>query len=534
MTPRHDEHQAAETALRARIRELEQLLREAREDESEARYRDLFERSADAILIIEGDRFIDCNDATVAMLRYGSRADLLQTHPSELSPPEQPDGRSSFEKANEMMEAAFARGSHRFEWMHQRADGEIFPVEVLLTAVPRGGRQILHVVWRDITERKRLEEELRQAQKMEAVGKLAGGIAHDFNNLLMAIGGNAEMLAADLPRGSEAAEHAGEIRRGCERAAALVEQLLAFSRKSLRRPRVVDLNGVLRGLDRLLTRLLGEDIEIVTRLADAPLPVLADPHQLEQVIVNLATNARDAMQKGGVLTFATSAERTEPAAGATAPRGRCAVLTVADTGVGIAPEHLHRVFEPFFTTKEQGAGTGLGLSTVYGIVKQSGGDVSVRSSLDRGSVFRVALPLSAEAAEEAQSEPAPEAAAGSETILLVEDEPTLMRLVAKVLTGRGYRVHTAADGRRALDLVHGGRLACDLLLTDVVMPRMGGPELAGVLKREQPGLKVLFMSGYTDSVLLQRGLVEGEVDLVAKPFSPAELLAKVREVLERD
>ena len=489
------------------------------------RYRDVFALTADAVLIIDGDRFIDCNDATVKMLHCASRHEVLQTHPSELSPEYQPDGRRSYDKANEMMQLAFARGSHRFEWAHRRADGEVFPVEVLLTAVPRGDRHILHVVWRDITDRKRLEEELRQAQKMEAVGKLAGGIAHDFNNLLMAIGGNAELLEQELRARPDLAEYVGEIRRAGARAAALVEQLLAFSRKSLRQPRVVDLNLILGGLDRMLTRLLGEDIRIESRLAPVPLPVLVDPHQMEQVVLNLATNARDAMRGGGTLSFATSMED--------APGGGRAVLTVSDTGEGIAPADLHRVFDPFFTTKEQGRGTGLGLSTVYGIVQQSGGEVTVASAPGQGAVFRVHLPLSRAEADEPEPLPAAGDTGGSETILLVEDEATLIHLVAKVLRNGGYSVHTAGDGREALDLVAASGLHCDLLVTDVVMPRMGGPELAVSLRRQRPDLPVLYISGYTDSVLLQRGLVEGEVDLVPKPFSPSELLTKVRELLDR-
>ncbi len=523
MTSPHPDPPADLEDLRARVRELEARL--AAEADT-ARYRDVFTLTADAVLIIDGDRFIDCNDATVAMLRCHSRAEVLQTHPSELSPEFQPDGRRSFDKANEMMGLAFGRGSHRFEWAHRRADGEIFPVEVLLTAVRRGDRSILHVVWRDITDRKRLEEELRQAQKMEAVGKLAGGIAHDFNNLLMAIGGNAELLEQELRARPDLAEYVGEIRRAGARAAALVEQLLAFSRKSLRQPRVVDLNQILSGLDRMLSRLLGEDIRIESRLAPLPLPVLVDPHQMEQVVLNLATNARDAMRSGGTLSFTTSVD-------AATDGGGWAVLSVRDTGEGIAPTDLHRVFDPFFTTKEQGRGTGLGLSTVYGIVQQSGGEITVDSTRGQGSVFRMRLPLSQEAAGEPEPLPTAGDTGGSESILLVEDEATLIHLVAKVLRNRGYAVHTAGDGQEALDLVAASGLHCDLLVTDVVMPRMGGPELAACLRRGRPDLRVLYISGYTDSVLLQRGLVEGEVDLVPKPFSPAELLTKVRELLDR-
>ena len=268
-------------------------------------YRELFERSADAILIIEGETFIDCNDATVKMLRYSRKEDVLKTHPSELSPPFQPDGRPSFEKANEMIAIAFERGSHRFEWDHKRADGEVFPVEVLLTAVQERGRRVLHVVWRDITERKELEEKLRQAQKMEAIGKLAGGIAHDFNNLLVALLGHSQLLA-DLLRGQEqAGEHLHEIRRAGERAADLVRQLLAFGRKQELRPAALDLNHLVLDLRKLLERLIGEDVRLETSTAEGTVAVRADRGQLEQVLLNLAANARDAMPDGGALTIET-------------------------------------------------------------------------------------------------------------------------------------------------------------------------------------------------------------------------------------
>ncbi|MBU2499827.1 response regulator [bacterium] len=525
---------SVEERLRARIGELESAL--ARAHEGDTRYRDLFEASADAILVIDGDRFVDCNPATVDMLRYGSKEELLQTHPSELSPEFQADGRRSFEKANEMMRIALERGSHRFEWLHRRADGEVFPVEVLLTAVPYGNRTMLHTVWRDITGRKQLEDELRQAQKLEAVAKLAGGIAHDFNNLLMAISGNAELLQVDCEAGTENAEIIAEILHASERAAALIEQLLAYSRKQILQPRVLDLAGVFKGLNQMLGRLLGEDVAIILHLGAERLPVLVDPSQMEQVVMNLATNARDAMPDGGTLVFTTGRlevrdEDPHPLLGP----GRYAVLGVQDTGTGIPPENLRRIFDPFFTTKEMGRGTGLGLSTVYGIIKQSGGEVTVESRQGEGTEFKIFLPL-----HESEEGPAPEPDAappadlqGRETILLVEDEPTLLRLVEKVLVGKGYTVHTAANGRAALEAVEQEGLEFDLLVTDVIMPELGGPELAACLTALRPGLQVLYISGYTDSVLLQRGLVAGEVDFVAKPFGPKEFLSKVREILDR-
>ena len=287
-------------------------------------YRELFERSADAILIIEGETFVDCNDATVEMLRYRSREQMLQTHPSELSPSHQPDGRKSFEKANEMIAIAFDRGSHRFEWNHVRADGELFPVEVLLTTVAEPGRRTLHVVWRDITDRKRLEEELRHAQKMEAIGKLTGGIAHDFNNLLVAVLGHSDLLEPLLEGLPEAQEHVAGIRYAGESAAGLVRQLLAFGRKQRLSSVPFDLNELVRATGTLLQRVIGEQIVLVTSLDDEPVPTKADRGQLEQVLLNLAANGRDAMLDGGELRIETGcvrqhSRRTE--SGVDVPRG---------------------------------------------------------------------------------------------------------------------------------------------------------------------------------------------------------------------
>ncbi len=504
----------------------------------DTRYRDLFEASADAILLIKGDTFIDCNMATVKMLRYASKEELLQTHPSQLSPEYQADGRFSFDKANEMMRLAVKNGNHRFEWLHKRADGEIFPVEVLLTAVPEDGEIVLHTVWRDITDRKLLEDELRQAQKMEAVGKLAGGIAHDFNNLLMAIIGNTEMLKDLNEPDTEDYPFIAEIMRASLRAANLIEQLLAYSRKQILQPSVVDLGVVMREFGQILGRLLGEDIKLVLQLEPGPQNVLIDRGQLEQVIMNLANNARDAMPGGGVLTFSTSLlhvglERQHDAQ--RVPPGNYVVLTVNDTGVGIQPGHLENIFDPFFTTKVVGKGTGLGLSTVYGIIKQSNGEIEVTSEEGLGTTFKIYLPLHENTVTSFSPEgkPVPIVKKGNESILLVEDETAILGLLEKVLSNQGYRVHTASNGLEALALVESKDISFDLLLTDVVMPEVSGTELANRLLADLQDLKVIYISGYTNSVLLRRGLLEGDVDLVQKPFRPQEILDKVREVLDR-
>ncbi len=490
-------------------------------------YRELFERSADAILVIDGDRFVECNDATVRMLRYQDKAELLRAHPSELSPPLQPDGRSSYEKANEMMATAFERGSHRFEWDHVRADGEIFPVEVLLTAVERDGKRMLHVVWRDITERKRLEEELRQAQRMEAVGRLAGGIAHDFNNVLVTVLLNAGILVEELADRPELQERVREIRGAGDRAAALVRQLLTFSRKRALRPRVFDFGAVLGDLWTLLRRLIGEHIRLETSIPDEPVPILADPGQIEQVVVNLAANARDAMPHGGDL-------RIELAA-ATAPDGSgpAAVLTVTDTGVGMDEATRKLVFDPFFTTKEVGRGTGLGLSTVYEIVTRSGGTVDIDSRPGAGTTVRVHLPLAPHTA--AVREPAAHehpAMGGTETILVVEDEDAVSDVMLEVLRGRGYSTIRARDGLEALERWRERSAAIELVVADVVMRRMGGAELLEHLRREGFGGPVLFVSGYTNQSLLPLSSLGEEVDLLDKPFTAAQLVARVRRALD--
>ena len=498
-------------------------------------YREFFERSADAILIIEGGTFVDCNRAAVAMLRYQSREEFLQTHPSELSPEMQPDGRPSFVKANEMIAEAKEKGSHRFEWIHLRADGEAFPVEVLLTPMPDDGRDRLHVVWRDITGRKQLENELRQAQKMEALGRLTGGIAHDFNNLLVAILGYAELLQIELPAESSAWDHVEQIRKAGDRAAALVAQLLAFSRKQIVQPRTVEIGALLSDMTRLLEPMLGEHIRLSITCHDQPLYVVADPGQFEQVIVNLATNARDAILDQGTLNITVRRGIAPAGSAADAPGLPHALLEVADSGAGIPRHLLARIFEPFFTTKDPGKGTGLGLSTVHGIVQQSGGGITVTSSEGAGATFRICLPLTDVPPEEDTTPWSPQAARPrpSETVLLVEDDTAVARLMAATLTRAGYRLHIAANGEQALALVASQQLRPDLLLTDVIMPEMGGPELARELQRQQPDLKVLFASGYTGDELVARGTLEEGVELIQKPFPPSRLLKRIRELFDR-
>ena len=498
-------------------------------------YRELFERSADAILIIEGEMFIDCNQAAVEMLRCADREEVLRTHPSELSPPRQPDGRESFEKANAMIAVAFERGSHRFEWMHRRADGEVFPVEVLLTAVQEAERRVLHVVWRDITERTLLEEQLRHTQKLEALGKLTGGIAHDFNNLLVAILGHAELLGLELERQPKARAHAETILRTGRKAAELVRQLLAFGRKQQLLPRVLDLSALIDDLRGLLEPLVGASVHLDVRHVDADVRVKADRGQLEQVVLNLASNARDAMPGGGRLTLEVGRVWSDEVLGHDGqplPAGEYARLVVSDTGAGMDAETQGRALDPFFTTKQTGKGTGLGLSTAYGIVRQSGGTLRIASSPGQGTTIRVLLPLCGHAPEVPRHVREPRSQGGHETILVAEDEPEVAELVQELLRSAGYRVLAAGDGAAALDLYVATEEPIHLVLTDVIMPRMSGPELIGALLERGERPPALFMSGYTNDALTELYESYQNVRLVEKPFASRELLRRVREALD--
>jgi len=388
----------------------------------------------------------------------------------------------------------------------------------------------------DVTERRRLEDQLRQAQKMEAIGRLAGGVAHDFNNLLTAILGSADLLLDTLPPGEEAREEAGEIRAAGERAADLTRQLLAFSRQQVLEPRVLDVNTVLTGMEGLLRRLVGEDVDLRI-VTGVPLGATrADRTQLEQVLLNLAVNARDAMPEGGKLTLETADVDFEPATlrrHSGVEPGRYVMIAVTDTGAGMDAATRERIFEPFFTTKAQGKGTGLGLATVYGIVRQSGGFIWVYSEPGQGSTFKVYLPrvdAPVEAAEPPRRAPA---RLGTETVLLVEDETVVRTLARKVLTANGYTVLPAAGGREALALVAGHAGPINLLLTDVVMPEMSGRQLAEELRARFPALPVLYMSGYSDEAVVRHGVVDVGSSYIQKPFTPDSLARKVRGVLDQ-
>jgi signal transduction histidine kinase len=390
----------------------------------------------------------------------------------------------------------------------------------------------------DITAEKVAEEQLRDAQKMEAIGRLAGGVAHDFNNLLTVIAGYSDLVLNEMKEQDRFRTELEEIYKASERASALTRQLLAFSRRQRLEPQVLDLNSVVIDMDRLLRRLIGADIDLVMKVNSGIGSVLADPGQIEQIIMNLAVNARDAMPGGGKLTIQTDNVELDDEyvrLHADARPGAHVMLAVSDTGTGMEDSTRARIFEPFFTTKEQGKGTGLGLATVYGIVKQSGGNIWVYSEPGRGTTFKVYLPITAAAAAApaVRRSPAIRPAAATGTVLVVEDDDAVRGFVRSVLDAAGYTVIDSGDPKQALELCARDARTIHLLLTDIVLPGIGGRELAGRMTAARPGLRVVFMSGYTDDAIIHRGGLDPSAAFVDKPIAAAALLAKLSEVLGR-
>ncbi len=411
-----------------------------------------------------------------------------------------------------------------------------------------GALQQIVVTFIDITEqrkaeeeKRRLEEHLRQARRMESVGQLAGGVAHDFNNLLTAIVGNCDLIDMGALTGDDLTAALQEIRSAADKAADLTRQLLAFSRKQVLQPRRLDVNRTIAEMDKILSRLIGEDIDFVTVLSPSVGSVMADPGQIEQVVMNLAVNARDAMPEGGKLMLETAEvelDESYAAEHAEVVPGRYAMVSITDNGTGMTSEEQSRAFEPFFTTKEVGKGTGLGLSTVHGVVKQSGGHIWLYSELGQGTTFKIYLPV-----DDAGPQDPPVAAAspspvtgleGSETILVVEDEPAVRTLACRILRRYGYDVHGAADPAEAIRVCAGIPGPVHLLLTDVVMPGASGVQLAEELALHRPALKRLYMSGYTDNAIVHHGVLERGTALLEKPFTALALAQRVRQVLDSD
>jgi two-component system, cell cycle sensor histidine kinase and response regulator CckA len=499
--------------------------------DSEHLFRLLAEHATDLIAL---------HDAT-GQLVYASPASrhLLKMEPEDLlerdlwhlvHPDDMPQVRAGFER----LLAGALEPSVMFRVV--RPDGSVVWLETsgqaIRTADPEDRARFITVT-RDISARRRLEEQLLRSQKLEGIGRLAGGIAHDFNNLLTAILGHAELAAAGLPAGAAGREDLDEVRRAAERAAGLTRQLLAFARRQMIAPRQVHLGELVLGMGTMLRRLIGEHIDLATTVPAELWAVQADPTQLEQVILNLAVNARDAMPEGGRLTIAVRNSEVplgDARLGGVGPAGDYLELLVTDSGVGMTAEMMRHIFEPFYTTKEVGKGTGLGLATCYGIIKQSGGFITVSSTQGGGSAFCVLLPRSLPMSTDEPEAPEPLLVARGGLVLLAEDDDQLRSLTVRTLTRFGYEVHAAADGQAALELADSLGRAIDLLVTDIVMPRMGGLLLADRLRAKQPGLPVLFVSGYA-SEWADGGHSLSESELLLKPWTTEELHRRVRERL---
>ena len=427
-------------------------------------------------------------------------------------------------------------------WRHRRKDGRVFQAEVTSHDLEFGGHKATLVVTQDITERKHLEDQLRQAQKMEAIGRLAGGVAHDFNNLMMIVKGHAELLLQDSRGNEKVHRKAEQIDKAADRAAAVTSQLLAFSRMQVLQPKVISLKAIVEELGRLLPRLIGEDIDLVIRTHDNLGLVRADVNQIEQVIMNLVVNARDAMPNGGRLIIETSStDLDNPSKGSRpvlAPGGYV-LLAVTDNGTGMDAETQAHIFEPFFTTKEKGKGTGLGLATVYGVVKQSGGHIWVYSEPGKGTSFKIYLPRVEEALKASVEVSGPvklpaEMPRGSETILLAEDEQDVREIAREFLTMSGYTVLEAKDGIDALEAARNHSEKIDILLTDMVMPGMAGRDLARHLTVLRPGIKVIFMSGYTEYSATHHDGWDPSSVLLTKPFTRETLVHTIRDIIRSE
>ncbi|MCK6480024.1 MAG: ATP-binding protein [Planctomycetes bacterium] len=515
--------------VRSRLKEAEERLRRQEMEEGLA---SLIRDGNDVMFLAAEDlSLLDFNDRAMEFYGY-SRNEMALLNARDLR------ALSTRDRIEEGV-AGLREGEGRiYETLHRRKDGTDVPVEVSLRTLRWGGRKVYQTAVRDITRRREAEAALEstrtqflQAQKMEAVGRLAGGVAHDFNNMLTVINGYAEILTAGLAPSDPSLPHVKEILKAGRRAADLTRQLLAFSRHHVVLPRVLDLNALVRDLEKMLRRLIGEDIRLEVALHPGLAPVLADPGHLEQVIMNLVVNARDAIPGVGTITI-----RTREAPAAAGAGGGGILLEIEDTGVGMTEEVKAHVFEPFFTTKQEGKGTGLGMATVYGIVNQAGGTVGIESAPGRGTTIRVLLPR-------ASASPRPESAdgaaaspecgpRGTETVLLAEDEDQVRALAAASLRAAGYRVLEAPGPLQALDLAAGeggGDIA--MLVTDVVMPAMDGWTLARTLRLDRPGMRVLYISGYTGDHLPGKGIPEGE-EFLQKPFLPKDLRRRVREILD--
>ena len=501
---------------------------------SEQRYRLLFERNLAGVYRTTPDgRVLDCNDACVRIFGFASREEALRCHLEDLYP-------DRVERERMLEALRMHKTITNYDIVMRGRDGRRLFVLLNATLIEADGQApVIEGTLFDITERKVLEDQLRQAQKMEAVGQLAGGVAHDFNNLLTIINGYSQLVMAELRPGNSTRTRVAEVLKAGERAASLTRQLLAFSRHQAVEPEPVDLSVVLESLHSMLRRLIGEHIELsITPNPRAGL-IKADPSQIEQVILNLAVNARDAMPSGGRLTIETELVDLEAAEARSygLPRpGEYVILTVSDDGCGMDADTQTHAFEPFFTTKEPGRGTGLGLATVYGIVKRSEGTIRLESQPGQGTIFRIYLPRldALSSCSEAACERVAASAGHAETILLAEDEIQVRRLVRSILEGRGYRVIEAGNGEEALAISDREGANIDLVLTDVIMPKMSGRELSEQLQRRHVGIPLIYMTGYSDTVLVPPSVRRQGAAFLMKPFAPEDLARAVRAALDAE
>jgi PAS domain S-box-containing protein len=521
--------------------------------ESEKRFMDVIYASHDAILLIDGERFVDCNEATVKMLGYSNKAQFLMTHPSELSPPVQPDGESSFQKANEIMGTAFEKGYHRFEWIHRKANGDDFPVEVSLTPVAIKGKNMLHCVWRDITEYKqameaqgKMERQIHQSQKLAAIGQLAGGIAHDFNNQLASIMGYADILYKSL-EDETLKSKAERILDSSERSAELIKNLMAFSTKVNYLTAPVNINKLIEEVIFLIVHSIDRTIKIKSVLKSSSATITGDLSHLQNALLNLALNARDAMPDGGEIVFTTEdvdmedvftgeEERQE------AVKGRWLKICVIDDGIGMDDNVKNHLFEPFFTTKPQGKGTGMGLASVYGTVKHHNGVINVKSAIAEGTEFSLFFPLfdvgnvkgveDAAMTDSKNAEPGPATPSKKYKILLGDDDTTLRDMIFEIISSEGHEVVACDNGLEAVDIYRREWREIDLVLLDMMMPEMNGKNAFLEMKTINRNIRAILMSGYSIEGEAQFLIDAGAKGFIPKPFDIEILLKTVEDALK--
>ena len=500
--------------------------------ESRKRYQSLFEKSADALVIFEDNCFTDCNQATLDMLGYDTKDEVCQTHPSELSPEYQADGQLSKVKAGFMISQAFEKGSHRFEWNHKRKNGEVFPVEVLATAILFEGKNVLHAVLRDITEHMQQEEKLRRTQKMDALGKLTGGIAHDYNNMLGIVLGYAEILKEKLGGQPKLEKYVEEIQHAGRRGAKLTSKLLTFSRNNSTDLKELHLNVLLQEEKDMLHKTLTPRIELIFDFENNLWPVKLDESELEDAILNMCINAMHAISGNGKLTLKTCNKHidTVDAKKLNLKHGDYVQLSVTDTGCGMNEDVIEKIFDPFYSTKGE-LGTGLGLSQVYGFVKNSKGAINLSSVLNKGTEFSLyfpkfdGLPINDRALEVKDDINLQ----GKETILIIDDEPAVLEMSMQIVKQQGYNVFAANSAKQGLEILE--LESVDLLLSDVIMPEMDGYELASIVQEKHPNIKIQMVSGFTDDhhlKVIDKSLHE---NLLFKPYQGKVLLSKIRNLL---